>query len=285
MWNLSIGINCDFRQGNLINQRTLDSYIGNLQPQGVCTSDMWRLFPAEEAIIPQVDLLTNGIKLYKGSILIQFAELAIMQGLLGKTLTMSVEYENGVISQGTATLPSVMPSVFTTYAFIRDGNLSVDVALGTAQGQYQLFRIYSNRITEISRVKLELGTISTLANEPHPNPQEELAKCQRYAIELNTGSGDIGIGICCQAGHIRCFVPLPVTLRKGVVPTVVQKGSISGMHNYSSPNIDLVFNTTYNVRSNNGILMDFTTTEAVTLGASYAIRLEYSTSLFISAEL
>ena len=44
----------------------------------------------------------------------------------------------------------------------------------------------------IKAVKLELGTVSTLANETAPNYQQELAKCQSYFVRIGKKLGQFG---------------------------------------------------------------------------------------------
>ena len=48
---------------------------------------------------------------------------------------------------------------------------------------------------KIHSIKVEKGTVSTLANDIEPNYQQELAKCQRYYYELNNNDG------WCPMGH------------------------------------------------------------------------------------
>ena len=71
---------------------------------------------------------------------------------------------------------------------------------------------------QIRRIKLELGEVSTLANDPPMDYGKELAVCQRYQI------GHCGSWIRIRASavtpnYIDFFVPTPVTLR--VNPTTL----------------------------------------------------------------
>ncbi len=72
--------------------------------------------------------------------------------------------------------------------------------------------------------KLELGSVSTLAhregdawvlNDPPPDPAVELAKCQRYQINLATKASYqiFGIGRAASATSATISAPLPVTMR------------------------------------------------------------------------
>lgn len=82
--------------------------------------------------------------------------------------------------------------------------------------------------------KLELGPIQTLAhkegdtwvlNDPPPNYALELAKCQRYQIELvdPLSNGSPGVGFANSETMAIVSVPLPTTLR--CPPTVSYKGT------------------------------------------------------------
>ena len=74
----------------------------------------------------------------------------------------------------------------------------------------------------ISAVKLELGSVSTLANDAPPNYAEELAKCQRFYWNANLSSTNLGIfgGVAgSQGGSFSLTIPTPVPMR-AVTPTI-----------------------------------------------------------------
>ena len=108
--------------------------------------------------------------------------------------------------------------------------------------------------------KLELGGTQTLAhkegdtwvlNDPPPNYQQELAKCQRYQLVLHgfTNGGKFGIGLYRTANKdIMIVIPTPVTLRNP--PTVLSEGEI---HLYDGTAITIVNNLTFDRASNNSV--------------------------------
>jgi len=76
---------------------------------------------------------------------------------------------------------------------------------------------------DLKAVKLELGTRQTLAhqdaegnwvlNDPPPNKQQELAKCQRYQVRLSTaGYTHVRAGLI-NSETILFYVPVPVPMR------------------------------------------------------------------------
>lgn len=62
-------------------------------------------------------------------------------------------------------------------------------------------------------IKLELGSVSTLANDPPPNKQQELAKCQRYQLVNTTGASQFLRASAITANTIYFNLPTPVNLR------------------------------------------------------------------------
>lgn len=90
---------------------------------------------------------------------------------------------------------------------------------------------------EILGAKLELGPVQTLAhqdadgnwvlNDPPPNFQQELAKCQRYQLVLRTFSGNymcVGDGKAANANNCFVFIPIPVSLR--ALPAISYSGNL-----------------------------------------------------------
>lgn len=72
----------------------------------------------------------------------------------------------------------------------------------------------------IRDVKLEKGTVSTLANDVPPDFGTELAKCQRYLFIRDYVQTDlIGHGLCVSATFGIINVTLPVSMRSGGSPT------------------------------------------------------------------
>jgi len=97
-------------------------------------------------------------------------KLPQVANLNGKTLTFSALLADGTMLSGYA----VFNSASDTY-FYRDAGASEFLMYNTYFGG---FEVATQR--KIAAVKLEVGTVSTLANDVPPNFGEELRKCKRY---------------------------------------------------------------------------------------------------------
>lgn len=82
----------------------------------------------------------------------------------------------------------------------------------------------------IAAVKIEHGSVSTLANDHAPDYAVELLKCQRYQypIEFGAAHASAATGIAASASVIRCFVPTPTQMRSGAVIAYIS-GNVSGI--------------------------------------------------------
>ena len=160
----------------------------------------------------------------------------------------------------------------------------VGVEIGENNGyQYALIRNTQGSIT-IQAVKLERGFLSTLAsknesgnwvlNDPPPNFQQELAKCQRYQVELvSTADPEFGsIGVCMgdSGSGISNFAiaicPLPVPMR--IKPTVITSGLFTLK---KSPNVLNVSSIVADRLSENAISLNVTVQGTVSIGEIYQL--------------
>lgn len=132
-------------------------------------------------------------------------EQSLRSALIGKTITASVKMANGAIYSGTIVYNDVQNYIFT------NENLLV------LTGENHTFMVWANSPCEISAVKLELGTVSTLANDIAPDYGTELRKCQYYYQP-------------CQLGRLRPFnvladkigflINLPLPMRTNGIVTI-----------------------------------------------------------------
>ena len=171
-----------------------------------------------------------------------------LSALNGKTLTMSVKGDFG-IKKTTFTFNSET----TTIETIGDLVIGYNSSIG-----FEVWNNGSNNIV-IEAVKLELGSVSTLANDIAPNYAEELAKCQRYFVRLNQSQGTVlGNGYNLSAALAKILVPLPVPMRN-VTPTLSPSNLTSGIllkSNGASITPSAV--TTYLTQERATITLDFT---------------------------
>ena len=189
----------------------------------------------------------------------QPVEESVFKSLLGKKVTISALLSSGEFRSRTIQFPTDISQGFAELVAFSNGG-EIGIASYPGNKTYQLARIYipsdSNKLTFVA-IKVELGYLSTLArkdeegnwvlNDPAPNFQQELAKCQRYYIALNRfgwiGSGEI------DGGEVsgQFFIPLPVTMRK-VVPTIAGNFRV-----YNASNNIQVTNVVAGGSSSNGI--------------------------------
>ena len=160
----------------------------------------------------------------------------------------------------------------------------VGIEIGESNGyQYALIRNTQGSIT-IQAVKLERGFLSTLAsknesgdwvlNDAPPSFQQELAKCQRYQVELvSTADPEFGaIGMCMgntgsgASNFSIAICPLPVPMR--IKPTVITSGLFRLQ---KSPNTLDVSSIAVDRLSENAISLNVTVQGTVSAGEIYQL--------------
>lgn len=149
--------------------------------------------------------------------------------LAGKTVTLSVMLGDGSIGSWTVTVPAPTASsqliISSTFSG-RTINFYV-MAASSAYG-YSLGISSNNPSTDITirAVKLELGSVSTLANDAPPDYASELAKCQRYYMRFK-GAQFLYLGFALAEGASQAYaaIQLPVPMR--VRPTVTTSGTLT----------------------------------------------------------
>ena len=137
--------------------------------------------------------------------------------LNGKTVTLSVLLPSGDIVQGSATLNLTG----TSQAFIQfnfSGSDGIAQVNASTSGVSVRLRVQNNKTVKVAAVKLELGSVSTLANDAPPCFAEELAKCQRYAFvpKIPSGSQYLALGFNLGASAsptLNTMITTPVIMR------------------------------------------------------------------------
>ena len=141
----------------------------------------------------------------------------------GKTVTVSVEIHSATVPtassvrlycNGTTTQIGIL-SIITGNTGIKSFTAVIpDTALTDLSVR---FHNYAESVVRVKRIKLELGTVSTLAYDPPMDHASELLKCQRFFFALN----DTPIAIAGYTGATAVLgyvsVPAPVAMR--VTPT------------------------------------------------------------------
>lgn len=90
----------------------------------------------------------------------------------------------GTIYSATAALPTTMPNTAVEAITIPLNNANFSLYIGSLNAvQFYFFNSSAN--IGVAAVKLEEGTVSTLANDAPPDFGEELRKCQRYLRDVS----------------------------------------------------------------------------------------------------
>lgn len=202
-----------------INQRGQTSYAGTAG-YGI---DRWTV-----AKNTSLGIIQNGITLTDASStgatsLVQYVNP--ISGYYGKTVTFSALIESYGLYSVTASISEGFGNTSIPVPTI--GNMLIGNA---SNNGYLYIRFGANSFPPgqsgtIIAAKLEFGHLSTLArkdesgnwvlNDPPPNFQQELAKCQRYTLPLLS---DLVPATLIGAGAIFFFVPTPVEMR--AIPTI-----------------------------------------------------------------
>lgn len=196
-----------------------------------------------------------------------FQEIENIDSLLGKTLTLSA-----LSADGLAAVTVIMPSTYpSTAASPHADNGSTRITLRYIVGSV---RVYLGRIpgatssVKYYAAKLELGDTQTLAhqdaggnwvlNDPPPNFQQELAKCQRYQVHIPMYSR-YPVAYSPSENAFDFVIPVPVTMRS--LPSI-DYGSFEIRQNSSAAS-DFAFSCVLNqngsiliraVKANHGLI-------------------------------
>ena len=161
----------------------------------------------------------NGVTLTSpnnsASLLLQ--KIASPELLDGKKLTASLLLTDGTILRGTVSFNHATNQTFLIHNLVRVQWLS---------GAFAII-ISASQTIAIRAVKLEVGDISTIANDAPPNYAEELLKCQRYFLRILRNGGysvDVAFGVADSATTARITIPTPVQMAKA--PTVSMSGTV-----------------------------------------------------------
>lgn len=161
---------------------------------------------------------TNGITMYPNTnsyaALFQKLDQDLVTALTDKTITASVLLGNNDILSTTTTFTAQTKNI----------GQNVQISIAPAQNVFQVRTIIAGVGATIKAVKLELGTVSTLANDMPPSYEEELSKCM-YDCHVIEGIGYGKIGMAVAAGSIR--VPIPCVMRSA--PSISFTGSFTAI--------------------------------------------------------
>lgn len=253
-----------------VNQRGQTNYSSNDY-----TVDRWRNGVSTAIESNTVVKTNNGVTVNNGANLLVslYQKIENISNLFGKKLTLSVILDNTLYSN----------------TFVYDTNDPISLPLTSnanlvflgVDERVQIECIGVNTVTNIRAVKLELGSVSTLANDVEPNYTTELLKCQRYFVAVNAPSdGLIGFGNPNSATTIFAGIPLSTPMRTN--PSVSSTGTANVIQGGTA---NAITNVTFSVLSSNYVQVVFTSS-GMTVGAIGSIKAAGGGySLYLSADL
>ena len=155
---------------------------------------------------------------------VQKIEPELSDFLVGKKITGSFLDGDGTLHSGSAT-------------FIKNGSWHSIADTDAVALMYtdDRFILYGRSGGDIKAVKIELGSISTLANDAPPNYETELAKCQKYYnCFLLNGTNNALVPFCVNNSGTTISLVLPLQMRNSaatikIVGTLYLRGSTGGL--------------------------------------------------------
>ena len=219
--------------GNPVNQRGQTEY--NTMSYAI---DRWRTW--SEPTSAWLKVVDGGIK--AAYTFFQYFEKAVIDGILGKNVTISILFADGKLFYTTGFISKSGISylaVDTNYGNVAHVALGVDASdTGNAATNYLRVGVTVNGTLSdtILAIKLELGTQQTLAHQDAdgnwvlneiPDYGEQLRRCQRYFVNFNPYKMKwfaMPPAIASSANQAYSAVTLPVTMR--AQPVVSYGGNI-----------------------------------------------------------
>lgn len=191
------------------------------------TVDRWKSFWGQNVV---VNGYGKGVTCSLANNLCQFIDHDISESLRGKDVTLSVKLIDGSVYAVTATIPMVSQVGDEFMRMDLDESypgLSKWCIVNLKDGYTDFYTggfmvsIYGGENGACTWVaaKLELGSVSTLANDGPPDYATELAKCQRYFYRMGGNNGDFLISASSTAGYAMIHFPVPMR----AVPTISGK--------------------------------------------------------------
>ena len=169
-----------------INQRGLLNYGAGY------TIDRWKLSSGGTLVFTNDGISIDGL----------FFQKKVIDFTVGETYTLSRQTTDGNVVSVTGVVPS------NEGWMIGDQTFGVYFRPSTKVCDIQIWGTYL-----LKAIKLEKGTVSTLANDPPPDFGEELRKCQRRLFIHDFADGEvIANGFAVSASYSVFSLPLPVSM-------------------------------------------------------------------------
>lgn len=196
----------------IVNQR---GFTSGAVANGISTIDRWR--STYSGSNNTFAITANGLEISVGGVYVQYYQrFEDITRFEGKTLTASVLLSNGTIYSGTITRVNG-----TIQAMVPQSGHPLAVVFQSDN----TLRVTAYQNITIRAVKLELGSVSTLANDAPPNYEKELAKCQYYFERISAPDGNLTLGVGCVGQQLdRAYAPIKIAPKRAK-PTITMTGS------------------------------------------------------------
>jgi len=273
-----------------VNQRgqtTYENPIGN-----VYCFDRWRTGIPSEATQGEFKVVQNSdgsINLVNESSVycnfVQPLENDFVKRIHGKTVTLSIRFVDDTILYNSGVVDASIDSSEITVR-IGEGTVLNIRTFGDMRAAIQIVVKREITVSNIKAIKLELGSVSTLAMDTAPNYAEELLKCQRYFQRINFSTTNKIIGFSfanANKKEVYTMLPIPTTMRN--TPTVgisdITKIKITPnttwhnsqvptriyIHNIEGVNCHLTWEVTNDFTAGEGVLVQSTDNVYINLSA------------------
>ena len=211
-----------------INQKGQTSYITTISD--IYTIDRWSISNGSSFSIEDDGILFTPTN--QSNYMLQKDE----RTYVGETVTLSFLTEHGLFCS------SYKAATADPFVYDKTNEYGETIRIQSLDNIWLSVFFSGTSSDKVYAAKLELGYLSTLArkdeegswvlNDPPPNFQQELAKCQRYQIALDKTTVIAGRTYVGVETSVLCFLPTPVTMR--INPTWV--GDIENIAVYSNGN-------------------------------------------------
>lgn len=162
---------------------------------------------------------SDGVSISSGNkSIFERLEDSLYNFLVGKTVTLSVLKSTGSI----VSVSGVVKSNGNSFVYEEDSDISLWLTKDSLANFVQVE--FKNTTVKLRAVKLELGSVSTLAMDTAPNYATELLKCQRYfykTLQFDDNGANISPNQCLAVSTTRLQgIKFPAEMRANPTITV-----------------------------------------------------------------
>lgn len=148
------------------------------------------------------------------------------------TFTLSMKFSDGHIESVTG-----VPQPDGQTTIVTDEYSGITARL---YDSYIMIKCAAGYTGTIKAIKVEKGTISTLALDTAPDYTTELLKCRRYYLRIKAIDGNTGFGLCDCYNTTEASLVLPIPTEMRARPTVSSSGTIRIFSNGSDHTVTSV---------------------------------------------